>query len=44
MEDGDYVTEHINSFNTLVSQLVSVDINLAKDDKCISLLCYLSNS
>jgi hypothetical protein len=44
MEVGDYVTEHLNAFNTLVSQLVSVNITIAEEDKCITLLCSLSNS
>jgi hypothetical protein len=44
MEDGDFVTEHLNVFNTLVSQLVSVNITIAKEDKCITLLCSLSDS
>jgi hypothetical protein len=44
MEDGDYVTEHLNAFNTLVSQLVSVNITIAKEDKCITLLCSLLDS
>ena len=26
MKDGDSVTEHLNAFNTVVSQLLSVDI------------------
>ena len=29
MEDGDSVTEHLNAFNTLVSQLVSINITIA---------------
>jgi hypothetical protein len=44
MEDGDSVTEHLNAFNTLVSQLVSLNITIVKEDKCITLLCSLSNS
>jgi hypothetical protein len=44
MEDGDSVTEHLNSFNTLVSQLGSVNITIAEEDKCISLLCSLPDS
>jgi hypothetical protein len=43
MEDGDYVTEYLNAFNTLVSQLVSVNIAIA-EDKCITLLCSLRDS
>jgi hypothetical protein len=41
MEDGDSMIEHINSFNTLVSQLVSINIMIAEEDKCITLLCSL---
>jgi predicted exporter len=44
MEDGDFVREHINSFNTLISQLVSVNIMIAEEDKCITLLCPLPDS
>jgi hypothetical protein len=39
MEDGDSVTEHINFFNTLVSQLVSINIVIAKNISV--LLCYV---
>jgi hypothetical protein len=44
MEDGDCVTEHINSFNTLVSQLTYVTITIAEEDKCITFLCSLPDS
>jgi hypothetical protein len=44
MEDGDSVTEHLNAFNTLVSQLVSVNITIAEEDKCITLLCSFPDS
>jgi hypothetical protein len=44
MEDGDSVTEHLNAFNTLVSQIVSVNITIAEEYKCITLLCSLPNS
>jgi hypothetical protein len=44
MEDGDSVTKHLNAFNTLVSQLGSVNITIAEEDKCITLLCYLPDS
>jgi hypothetical protein len=44
MEDGDSVTKHLNSFNTLVSQLVYVDINMEEEDKCITMLCFMSDS
>jgi hypothetical protein len=41
MRDGDSVAEHLNAFNTKVSQLVSVQIKISDEDKCISLLCSL---
>jgi hypothetical protein len=44
MEDGDSVTEHLNAFNTLVSQLGYVNITIAEEDKCITLLCSLPDS
>jgi len=44
MEDGDSMAEHLNAFNTLVSQLGYVNITLAEEDKCINLLCSLPDS
>eukprot|EP00253_Pinus_taeda_P003222 PITA_03222 len=44
MKDGDLVTEHLNAFNTVVSQLSSVDIKILDEDKCINLLCSLPDS
>ena len=44
MKDGDSVTEHLDTFNIMVSQLLYIDINISNEDKCISLLCYLPNS
>ena len=44
MKDGNSVTEHLNAFNTLVSQLSSADIKISDEDKCISLLCSLPDS
>eukprot|EP00253_Pinus_taeda_P018724 PITA_18724 len=44
MKDGDLVTEHMNAFNNVVSQLSSVDIKISDKDKCISLLCSLPDS
>ena len=41
MKDGDSVTKNLNAFNTVVSQLGSVDIKISNEDKCISLLCSL---
>jgi hypothetical protein len=44
MRDGDSVAEHLNAFNTLVSQLVYVEIKILDEYKCISLLCSLLDS
>jgi hypothetical protein len=44
MRDGDLVAEHLNAFNTVVSQLVSGEIKISDEDKCISLLCSLPDS
>ena len=44
MKDGDSVIEHLNAFNTVVSQLLYVDIKISDEDKCISLLCSLPDS
>eukprot|EP00253_Pinus_taeda_P025328 PITA_25328 len=44
MKDGDSVKKHMNAFNTVVSQLSSVDIKISDEDKCISLLCSLPDS
>eukprot|EP00253_Pinus_taeda_P011213 PITA_11213 len=44
MKDGDLVTEHRNAFNTVVSQLLSVDIKFSDEDNFINLLCSLPDS
>ena len=44
MEDGDSMIDHLNVFNTLVSQLISIDIKMVEEDKCITLLCSLPDS
>jgi hypothetical protein len=41
MRDGDSVAEHLNAFNTVVSQLVYVEIKISNEDKCVSLLFSL---
>jgi hypothetical protein len=44
MREGDSVEEHLNTFNTVVILLVSVEIKISDEDKCISLLCSLPDS
>ena len=36
MKDGDSVIENLNAFNTMVSQLESVDIKISDENKCIN--------
>ena len=36
--------KHLNAFNTLVSQLIFVDIKMEEEDKHITLLCSLPDS
>ena len=38
------MAEHLNTFNIVVSQLVSVEIKISNEDKYISLLCSLPDS
>jgi hypothetical protein len=44
MRYGDSVAEHLNVFNTVVSQLVSIEIKISNEDKCIIFLCSLPDS
>jgi hypothetical protein len=39
ISDGNLVTDHLNALNTLISQLLYVDIKITQEEKCISLLC-----
>jgi hypothetical protein len=41
MRDGDSVADHLNAFNTVVSQLVYVEIKISNEYKCINLLHVL---
>lgn len=44
MEEADSVTENINAFNIVISQLVSVNIDVTKEEMCVSMLCSFPNS
>jgi hypothetical protein len=44
MRDGDSVAEHLNTFNIVVSQLISIEIKISDEDNCISLLFSLPDS
>jgi hypothetical protein len=44
MSEGSLMNEHLNSFNTIISQLSYVDIKITKKEKCIILLCSFPDS
>lgn len=44
MREGGIMSNHLNEFNTLVTQLIYVGINLDDEIKAILLLCSLPNS
>jgi hypothetical protein len=44
MRDGDSVAENLNAFTIVLRQLVSIEIKISNEDKCISLLCSLPDS
>ena len=44
MKEGGVMSNHLNEFNTLASQLISVGIPLDDEIKAVLLLCSLSNS
>ena len=44
MEEGGYLTDHLNAFNLLATQLTSVGIKLEEEDRCMTLLCSLPDS
>ena len=39
MNDDDSVTKQLNAFNIVISQLLSMDVKIIEEKKCISLLC-----
>ncbi|KAJ0097402.1 hypothetical protein Patl1_27922 [Pistacia atlantica] len=44
MHDGDSFAAHLDEFNTLVNQLLVVDVQLTEADKVVTLLCSLPNT
>jgi hypothetical protein len=44
MKYGDLVTKDLKSLNTVVSELLFVDIKIFDEDKCIILLCSFPES
>jgi hypothetical protein len=44
MSDDNLVTKHLNAFNTILSQLLFMDIKIIDEDKSINLLCSFLDS
>ena len=44
MKEGTTITDHLNTFNTLVVQLESIEVKFESDDKAVTLLCSLPES
>ena len=44
MREGDSMKENLNTFNTMLSQLIFVEIKISDEDNCINLLCSLLDS
>jgi hypothetical protein len=44
MSEDIFLYENLNAFNTIISQLSSVDIEITEENKCIRLLCSFPNS
>ena len=44
MKEGTSITDHLNTFNTLLVQLESIEVKFESEDKSITLLCSLPES
>jgi hypothetical protein len=44
MSEGCLVIENLNVFNTIIIQISSMDIKITEEEKCVILLCFLSDS
>ncbi|KAJ0085618.1 hypothetical protein Patl1_08247 [Pistacia atlantica] len=44
MYDGDSVAAHLDEFNTLVNQLLAVDVQVTESEKVVTLLCSLPDT
>jgi hypothetical protein len=44
MKEGTKVIDHLNTFNTLIVQLTSMEVKFEDEDKAITLLCLLPES
>jgi hypothetical protein len=44
MKEGTKIVDHLNTFNTLIVQLISMEVKFEDEDKAITLLCLLPES
>jgi hypothetical protein len=44
MKEGTKIVDHLNTFNTLIIQLTSMEVKFEDEDKAITLLCPLPES
>ena len=44
MKEGTKVADHLNTFNTLIIQLTSMEVKFEDEDKAITLSCWLPES
>ena len=44
MKEGTTITDHMNTFNTLLVQLDSIEVKFDSEDKVVTLLCSLPES
>jgi hypothetical protein len=44
LSNGDSVANHLNVFNALVRQFVTIDVSMSKEDHCVTLLCGFLDS
>ena len=43
MEEGGHISEHLESFNMLVTQLTLVGVSMDEEERCQILLCSLQD-
>ena len=44
IKEGAKVSEHLNTFNDILSQLESIGVKMDDEDKAVTLLCTLPDS
>jgi hypothetical protein len=44
MGHGDFLVEHMNDFDTIMTQMILVGVKMDDEDHCVALLCSLLDS